>query len=169
MNVVHVFPYTARVLGGHANAIRGFIACQRAKGINAVGIAPKPDAREPEPDWGFPVAEVDSLWDLRWSSVAERFVISPDDSLLHLHGVNRRYAPLLRGLRQAGVPYVLTTHGQLAFQTPWHWLKKFVYLNLVNRDPAKAAGLHALTRFAARRARFLMPGFRGAVLVQGNL
>ena len=39
MNVVHVFPYTPKISGGHSNAIRGFIACQRAKGIHAVGIA----------------------------------------------------------------------------------------------------------------------------------
>jgi glycosyltransferase involved in cell wall biosynthesis len=169
MNVVHVFPYTPRVLGGHSNAIRGFIACQRAKGINAVGIAPKADAAAAETDWGFPFAEVDSLWELRWTIIAERFGISSDKSLVNLHGVSRRYAPLLGDLRRAGVPYVLTSHGQLDFHTPWRCLKKFVYLNLVNRDPGRAAGFQFLSRITVRRARFLLPSFRGAVLVQGNL
>lgn len=169
MNVVHVFPYTVRVPGGHSNAIREFIACQRRIGINAVGISPKGDAGAAEADWDFPLAEVDSLWKLRWASIANRFALVPWDSLLNLHGVNRRYAPLLDDLRQAGVPYVVTSHGQLGFQTPWRWLKKFLYLNLVNRDPGKAAGLQALTRLAARRARLLLPRFRGAILVQGNL
>ncbi len=134
-----------------------------------MGIAPKADAGAGGPDWHFPLVEVESVWDLRWASIAERFVITPGDSLLNLHGINRRYAPLLEDLRRTGVPYVLTSHGQLSFQTPWRWVKKFIYLNLVNRDPGKAAGLQALTRFAARRARFLLPGFRGAMLVQGNL
>jgi glycosyltransferase involved in cell wall biosynthesis len=169
VNVVHVFPYTPTVAGGHANAIRGFIACQRAKQINAVAIAPKPDAPVAETSWEFPFSEVDSLWDLRWAGIAERFGIGSGDSLLHLHSVNRRYAPLLADLRRARVPYAMTSHGQLGFQTPWRWLQKFVYLGLVNRGPSQAAGLHLLTRFAARRMRFLLPGFQGVKMVQGNL
>jgi glycosyltransferase involved in cell wall biosynthesis len=169
VNVVHVFPYSARILGGHANAIRGFIACQRAKQINAVGVSPKPDAPAADTTWEFPLAEVDSLWSLRWADIAERFGIAPGNSLLNLHTVDRRYAPLLGDLRRAGVPHVLTSHGQLGFQNAWRWLKKFVYLHCVNRGPIKAAGLHVLSRFAARRMRLLLPGFQGIKLVQGNL
>jgi glycosyltransferase involved in cell wall biosynthesis len=157
------------VAGGHANAIRSFIACQRAKQINAVALAPKPDAPAAETSWEFPLAEVDSLWDLRWASIAEQFGIGSGDSLLNLHSVNRQYAPLLADLRRARVPYVMTSHGQLGFQTPWRWLKKFVYLHLVNRGPIHAAGLHLLTRFAARRMSYLLPGFQGVKLIQGNL
>jgi poly(glycerol-phosphate) alpha-glucosyltransferase len=157
------------VAGGHANAIRSFIACQRAKQINAVAIAPKPDAPAAATSWEFPLAEVDSLWDLRWSNIAERFGIAYGNSLLHLHSVNRRYAPLLADLRRARVPYVMTSHGQLGFQNPWRWLQKFVYLHLVNRDPIHASGLHLLTRFAERRMRFLFPGFQKPTMVQGNL
>ena len=155
--------------GGHSNAIRGFIACQRAKQINAVGISPKPDSPAAEKSWEFPLAEVDSLWSLRWAGIAEQFGIAASNSLLHLHSVNRRYAPLLADLRRAGVPYVMTSHGQLGFQNAWRWLYKFVYLNLINRGPIRADGLHLLTKFAAHRMRFLLPGFRGAKMVQGNL
>jgi glycosyltransferase involved in cell wall biosynthesis len=169
VNVVHVFPYTPRTPGGHSNAIRSFIACQRAKRINAVGISPKPDAPAPETDWEFPLAEVDSLWDLRWADIADRFGIASGNSLLNLHTVNRRYAPLLADLRRAGVPCVLTSHGQLSFQTPWRWLKKFVYLHCVNRGPLHAAGLHFLTRFAQQKVKLLLPAYRGLKLVQGNL
>ena len=169
MNIVHVFPYSARVSGGHSNAIRSFIACQRAKGINAVGISPKPDERAVEVDWGFPLAEVDSIWTLGWESVAERFGLRVGKSLLHLHSVDRRYTPWLGDLRRAGVPYVLTSHGQLSYRSAWGWLKKFVYLNLVDRGPTRAAGLQVLTKLAVRHARCLLPGFRGATLVQGNL
>src|ERR1035441_9328819 len=135
MNVVHVFPYSAKVPGGHSNAIRSFIACQRAAGLNAVGIATEAEAELAKLTCEFPYAEVGSLWGLRW----------------------------------VGVPYIVTSHGQLSFQTPWRWLKKFVYLNLVNRGPLRAAGLHALTKFAAQRAKYLLPTFHGDVLVQGNL
>ena len=169
MNVVHLFPYSARVPGGHSNAIQGFITCQRANGINAVGISPKPEEGTAETSWQFPLAEVDSLWDLRWATIAERFRIAPGSSVINLHSVNRRFGPLLRDLRRAGVPYVQTSHGQLGFQNAWRWLKKFVYLNLVNRDPFRATGLHLLSRFSVHRVDFLMPGYRGAKLVQGNL
>ena len=169
MNVVHLFPYTPRTSGGHTNAIRGFIACQRARQINAVGLAPKPEAGAEETNWEFPLVEVDSIWNLRWAAIAERFAIGSGNSLLNLHNVTRLYAPLLADLRRAGVPYVQTSHGQLGFQTTWRWLKKFVYLHWVNRGPINAAGLHVLTRFAAQRVRLLLPGYRGLKLVQGNL
>src|SRR5439155_2902057 len=80
-----------------------------------------------------------------------------------------RFAPLMKDLRRAGVPYVLTEQGQLAFQNPARWLKKFVYLNFFDRGPRKAAGLHVLTRLVGSRLKFLVPGYRGQILVQGNL
>ena len=155
--------------GGHSNAIRGFIACQRAKGINAVALSPKAEGGGAETSWEFPLAEVDCLWTLRWPTMADHFKIAASSSLLNFHSVNRRFAPLLADLRRAGVPYVLTSHGQLDFQSPWRWLKKFIYLNFVNRGPINAAGLHLLTQFAARRVNLLLPGYCGPKLVQGNL
>ena len=134
-----------------------------------MGVAPKADADTAETSWGFPLVEVDSLWKLRWGTIAERFTITPGSSLLNFHSVNRKFAPLLADLRRAGVRYVLTSHGQLSFHSAWHWLKKAAYLNFVNRGPMKAAGLHALTIFAARRMRFLLPGYKGIKLIQGNL
>jgi glycosyltransferase involved in cell wall biosynthesis len=169
MNVVHVFPYTARISGGHSNAARGFIACQRAKGLNAVGIAPRADDLSAEPDWGFPLAEVGSLWELRWKTIAERFGITASDSLLNFYSINYRFGPLLADLRRAGVPYVLTEQGQLAFQNAARWLKKFAYLNCLDWGPRRAAGLHVLTRKVADGLKYLVPGYRGRVLVQGNL
>jgi hypothetical protein len=64
---------------------------------------------------------------------------------------------------------VLTSHGQLGFQSPRHWLKKFVYLNFVNRGPIHAAGMHVLSHLAARQVKLLLPGYSRAQLVQGNL
>jgi glycosyltransferase involved in cell wall biosynthesis len=157
------------VSGGHSNAIRSFISCQRAKGINAVALSPMSDAATAETSWEFPVAEIDSLWNLRWATIAERLQLASGNSLLHLHSVNRRYTPLLQEVRRAGVPDVLTSHGQLGFQTPWRWLKKFIYLNVVNRGPIRAAGLHFLSRFAARRVNYLLMGYRGPRMIQGNL
>ncbi len=134
-----------------------------------MGIAPNADAGAAESGGDFPLAEVDSLWTLRWASVAERFGLTPGDSLFNLHSVNRRYAPLLGDLHRAGVPYVLTSHGQLNFRSALHGFKKFVYLNFVNRDLRKAAGLHILTTTAERRLNLLMPGYSGLRLIQGNL
>ena len=169
MNVVHVFPYTPKISGGHSNAIRGFIACQRAKGIDAVGIAPQADELTTQQDWGFPLAEVDSLWELRWKSIAERFGIPVGNSLLNFYSINYRFAALLKDLRRAGVPYVLTEQGQLAFQNAGRWLKKFIYLSCFDWGPRRADGLHVLTRKVAEGLKYLVPGYRGRVLVQGNL
>ena len=86
---IHLFPYSPQVSGGHSNAIRSFIACQRAKAINAVAIAPKPDPGTGQTSWDFPLAEVDALWGLRWVDIAERFRITPGGSLVHLHRLFR--------------------------------------------------------------------------------
>src|ERR1035438_10341315 len=103
VNVVHVFPYTPRVSGGHSNAIRSFIACQRAKEINAVGIAPKADEDAAETSWEFPLIEVDSLWNLHWETIAEQFAIAPGSSLINFHSVNRRFSPLVADLLGNGL------------------------------------------------------------------
>lgn len=169
MNVVHVFPYSARVSGGHANAIRSFIACQRAKGINAVGIAPLPDTETTHSSLVFPLVEVDSLWPLRWEAIAQRFQIEAGKSLLHFHSVDRKFTPWLSDLRRTKVPYVFTSHGQLDFQNAGHWFKKFLYLNIVDRSLRNAAGLHLLTGHASRRLKYLVPGYAGRELVQGHL
>jgi glycosyltransferase involved in cell wall biosynthesis len=169
MNVVHVFPYTPTISGGHSNAIRGFISCQLAKGINAVGIAPKASNLSVEQDWGFPLVEVDSLWELRWKTIAEQFGLKAGDSLLNFYSIHYRFTPFLKDLRHAGVPYVLNEQGQLAFQNVARWLKKFIYLNCLDWGPRRAAGLHVLTRKVAEGLKYLVPGYRGRVLVQGNL
>ena len=165
MNVVHVFPYSASVSGGHSNAIRAFITSQRQAGINAVGLSPKPDAPGATTPFDFPLVEVDSLWELRWETIATRFGIEANQTILNFHSVNRRFAPLFRDLQRAGVPYVLTSHGQLGVQTLSRWLQKFTYLNLVNRGLYKAAGLQFLTTHAASQLKYLLPGFQGASLV----
>jgi glycosyltransferase involved in cell wall biosynthesis len=169
VNVVHVFPYSASVSGGHSNAIRAFIGSQRQAGINAVAISPKPDDPAAATVFDFPLVEVDSLWGLRWETIATRFGIAAGQSLLNFHSVNRRFNPLFRDLRQAGVPYVLTSHGQLGIQNASRWLQKFVYLNLVNRGLRHADGLHFLTTHAASQLKFVMPGYQGVSFVQGNL
>ena len=169
MNVVHVFPYSPRMSGGHSNAIRSFIACQKAKGIRVAGIAPKADGGAAETNWEFPLVEVDSLWQLRWAAIADQFAIAPGNSLLNFHSVNYRFAPLQSDLRRAGIPYVLTSHGQLNFRSALHGFRKCVYLNFVDRGPRKAAGLHMLTTLADRRLNLLMPGYSGLRLIQGNV
>jgi len=169
VNVIHLFPYSPVVSGGHSNAIRSFIACQKAKGINVVAIAPKAEGGATETNWEFPLVEVDSLWNLRWAAIADRFAIAPGDSLLNFHSVNYRFAPLQSDLRRAGIPYVLTSHGQLNFRSALHGFRKFVYLNFVDRGPRKAAGLHILTTLADRRLNLLMPGYSGLRLIQGNV
>jgi glycosyltransferase involved in cell wall biosynthesis len=72
-------------------------------------------------------------------------------------------------LQRAGIPYVFTGHGQFSFKNPLHGLKKFAYLNCWDRGPRKADGLHFLAKQTERRATLLLPGYRGARLVLGNL
>src|SRR5690606_7076599 len=72
--------------------------------------------------------EVDLLWNLRWRDIAEQFGIERENTLIHFHSVNHRFSSLIKDLRQQGLPYVVTSHGQLTFRNSLHWVKKFVYL-----------------------------------------
>lgn len=169
MNVIHIFPYSAHMSGGHSNAIRAFIESQKLAGINAVAISPFAGSAVSVTVLDFPVFEVDSLWSLRWESIAERFGIRPGESIVNFHSINRRFAPLMADLRKNGVPYVFTSHGQFGIQTFARWIKKFVYLNLVNRGVRRTSGVQVLTTASFNRLKYILPGYRGNVLVQGNL
>jgi glycosyltransferase involved in cell wall biosynthesis len=89
--------------------------------------------------------------------------------VFHFHGLAPWSDRLANDLKQAGRPYVFTSHGQLHFHGPVHGLKKFVYLNLANAFIRDAAGLHFLTRYEKERSRFILPRWRKPVLVQPNL
>jgi len=169
VNVVHVFPYSPRISGGHSNAIRAFIESQKLAGVQAMAVAPKFDGPPSDAKFSFPLMEVDSLWTLRWETIARQFGLAAEETVFNFHSVNHRLAPFQRDLKQAGVPYVLTSHGQLGIQTFARWLKKFVYLSLVDHGPRHAAGLHVLTSVVANQLKFVLPGYRGSVLIQGNL
>ncbi len=169
LNVVHVFPYSPRVSGGHSNAIRSFIDCQRANGLNAVGVAVQAANAPAVADFGFPLYEGDSFSNLSWETIARQFAMARGHSLVHFHNVTRAYAPLINDLRRAGIPYVFTGHGQFSFKNGFHGLEKFLYLNCWDRGPRRADGLHFLARHTERRADFLLPGYRGVRLVLGNL
>lgn len=169
LNVVHVFPYPPRISGGHSNAIRSFIECQRENGINAVGIGPKAAGDHEAADLGFPLREVDSVSRLRWETIASQFGILAGSTVIHFHNVTRDYAPLMKDLQRRGIPYVFTGHGQFSFRNALHWFKKFVYLHLVDSGSRRAAGLHFLTKSVEGRSHFLLPGFSGVRMVLGNL
>ncbi len=104
VSVVHLFPYSPALSGGHSNAIRSFIACQQAQGIHAVAVAPKPLEGAVAANWEFPLLEVDSLWHLRYAAIAEQFALAPGSTLLNFHSVNHRLAPLQSDLRRRGIP-----------------------------------------------------------------
>jgi glycosyltransferase involved in cell wall biosynthesis len=90
-------------------------------------------------------------------------------TVFHLHGLAPWADQIARALDKKSVPYVFTSHGQLHFHGRIHALKKFVYLNCVNRFIRAAAGLHFLTRREQERSRFILPRWRRPVLIQPNL
>jgi len=169
LNVAHVFPYSPQVSGGHSNAIRSFIECQRANGINAVGVVEQSAKAPSDVELGFPLYEVDSIAKLEWGALAKHFSLAAGNSVVHFHHVTRAYAPLIQDLQRVGIPYVFTGHGQFSFRSPLHWLKKFIYLQSQRRGPRQAGGLHFLAKRTEQWARFLLPAFKGTKLVLGNL
>lgn len=168
MNVVHIFPYSPMVSGGHSNAIIGFIRAQMHLEMKVVAIAPTLNSACPSetPSFPFALEEFDDLKAFDWDWIALRFGFEPVDTVIHIHTIHPCLANLLRSLQIQKVPYVVTSHGQLHFRNLMHWAKKFIYLNLLNRDFRKAAAIHFLTGDACRRSRWLLPMYCGQRFVQ---
>jgi len=90
-------------------------------------------------------------------------------TVFHFHGLSPWTDKVARRLKEKSLPYVFTSHGQLHFHGPVHWLKKFVYLNALNSFIRDAGGLHFLTRRERDRSKFILPLWRKPVLIQPNL
>jgi glycosyltransferase involved in cell wall biosynthesis len=169
--VIHVFPYSARLSGGHSNAILAFIEGQLRYGMDVRAISPC-DKNIP-PDQGtriqqLPVREMDFDAPGFWPAAMESAAGCPHP-LFHFHGTVRSFLRPARNLAKAGIPYVVSSHGQLSFRSTVHWFTKFVYLNFVTRFVRNAGGLHFLTERASLRCRYLLPFWRRPVLVHPNV
>lgn len=163
MQILQVFPYSARAPGGHSNAIREFIHCQKAAGLSVSALSP----------WtGETFANAQALpEDTREISYADLSEVLKDiehqsggrPMIVHLHAIDRFHTDLAREVTKRGMRVVLTSHGQLNFRSGLHALQKFLYLTLCETPVNHACGLHVLTERERRRLRFLAPTYRGTV------
>ena len=169
--VVHVFPDSARLSCGPCNAILAIMESQQNHGMDVKGISPVDHnipAAQCQRIEHLPIREVDfGAADFASTALAAR--AEGRGAIFHFHGIASRTNQLARKLKQAGIPYVFTSHGQLLYHGFTHGLKKFIYLNLVSRFIRDAGGLHFLTQREADRARYLLPTWRGPLLVHHNL
>jgi glycosyltransferase involved in cell wall biosynthesis len=169
--VVHVFPDSARLSSGPCNAILAIMESQLSHGMDVRGISPvdnKIPAAQRQPIEHLPIREVD-FRAADFSSIAMAAKAEDRGSIFHFQGIAPITNRLGRKLKQAGIPYVFTSQGQLHYYGLIHGLKKFIYLNLVSRFIRDAGGLQFCTQREADRARLLLPVWRGPVLVHHNL
>ena len=169
--VVHVFPDSARLSSGPCNAILAIMESQLSHGMDVRGISPvdnKIPAAQRQPIEHLPIREVD-FGAADFSSTAMAAKAEDRDSIFHFQGIAPKTNQLARKLKQAGIPYVFTSQGQLHYYGLIHGMKKFIYLNLVSRFIRDAGGLQFCTQREADRARLLLPVWRGPVLVHHNL
>ncbi|MES2474547.1 MAG: glycosyltransferase family 4 protein [Verrucomicrobiota bacterium] len=163
--VVHLFPYSARMPGGHSNAIREFIDCQRAAGIDSFGLSPTTDeifsnAVEPGLHCGeIPFENPTQVF----AEISNRCTSKGD--ILHLHAISPLTTSIARLARSYGIKVVLTSHGQLNASGFLHFAKKTIYLALHPSPVRHAHGIHVLTQCEKHRLRFMLPWFRGKVTV----
>jgi glycosyltransferase involved in cell wall biosynthesis len=135
------------------------------------GISPVDNtipAAQRQPIEHLPISEVD-FGAADFSSTAMAASAEGRDSIFHFQGIAPRTNRLAQKLKQAGIPYVFTSQGQLLYRGFVHGLKKFIYLNLLSRFIRDAGGLHYCTQKEADRARYLLPAWRKPVLVHHNL
>ncbi len=169
--VVHVFPDSARVSCGPCNAILAIMESQRSHGMDITGLSPIDNdipAAQRQPIEHLPIREVDyGAADFPATAMTAR--AAGKGAVFHFQGIAPKTNRLARKLKEAGIPYVFTSQGHLLCHGSVHWLKKFVYLNLVSPFIRNAGGLQFCTQREANRARYLLPTWRGPVLVHHNL
>lgn len=163
MRILHVFPYSARAPGGHSNAIREFMDCQRRAGLSVSALSPETEEKfanaralpqdteeVPYPDLSEVLAAIDRQGGGR-------------PMIVHLHAIDSFHTDLARRVKETGNRVVLTSHGQLNFRSGFHALRKFFYLTFCETPVRHASGIQVLTEKERQRLRFLIPFFRGAV------
>lgn len=162
---IHVFPYCHKVSGGHSNAIRAFIQCEREMGLDSRMICPDCDPQPLEETitaQGILTRKIDK---------EESPVLLPVDSkslVFHLHGIVPNSTRCRKILGRLSIPYVFTSHGTLYCRDALHFLKKFTYLNFVDPIITYADGVHFLTNKMLRQFPYVMPFWQGETVVAPN-
>lgn len=171
VRIVHVFPHSARLSGGHTNAIHAFMQGQAQQGIDVRGLSPLPTDLPPELE--IPIdSQVVSEFDFASPGLARaalELVEGRRRPLFHFHGCPPPFLRLGRTLAKAGIPYVVTSQGQLHYRTFVHWAKKAAYVNLGTPFFRAASGLHFVTQRERLRCKRLLPFWKKPVLVQQNV
>jgi glycosyltransferase involved in cell wall biosynthesis len=165
MKIIHIFPYSARASGGHSNAIVEFIACQRATGLDVIGLSPLPP--EDIHNGTLPAAGVREM-DFTDPTFVNAEIIRIADhqpAVMHVHAVNRFTGRLVEYARKAGLAVVLTSHGQLNFRNALHAVEKLFYLSFISPQVRHSDGIHVLTQKARQRLRLIIPGYKGLISV----
>lgn len=169
--VVHLFPFSARLSGGHTNAIIAFMESQLQYGIDIRGLSPLGKNIPPEQSRRIehlPIREMD-FDAANFCATAMDSVTGCQHPVFHFTGITRPFVQLARSLEKAAIPYVFSSQGQLHYRGMIHWLKKFMYLNFAIPFVRNAGGLHFTTRRESTRCKYLLPLWRGPVLVHHNV
>jgi glycosyltransferase involved in cell wall biosynthesis len=165
MKVIHIFPYSARISGGHSNAIRGFIDCQRSSGIDASGISP---LSEETPTEGTNIGEW--IQEVPFDSISNvlakiKELTEEAPCIIHLHTIDPFSTQLAAVARGCNLKITLTSHGQLNCRSIIHGLKKSIYLAAYPSPLRHASSIHVLTYRERKRLRWMLPWFRGHISV----
>ena len=166
--VVHVFPYSAQLPGGHRNAIISIMEGQIQQGINVQGIFPSGEVASPaqKPSLNhLPIYELDFSAPHLYRSALE-LARDCQNLIFHFHGFTFQYVRWARELAKQRIRYVITSHGQLHYRNWLHGLKKFAYVNFGMAFFRNANGLHFLTQREADRCKYLLPLWHQHRLVQ---
>jgi len=171
LGVVHIFPNSAREVSGPSSAIIAFMESQLLQGLEVRALSPIPTDLPENQSRGIghlPIQEIEANLEA-YINAAREIRQGRARIVFHFHGISRLEEGLAAELKGAGVPYGFTSHGQLLAHGLVHGLKKFIYLNFASSFIRRASGLHLLTRRERERLRYLLPGWRGNMLVHPNL
>jgi glycosyltransferase involved in cell wall biosynthesis len=172
LKIVHVLADSARYSTGPTNAIRSIMQSQILAGLDVVGISPINNSIPSEQLLSikdFPIFEVDYYNPNQFSATAKSFFDKNFKTIFHFHGIEPKTNAVAKLVKRQSFSYVFTSQGHLLFHGVVHYIKKLIYLNFLTTFISRASGLHFCTQREADRARFLIPRWRGELLIQPNI
>jgi glycosyltransferase involved in cell wall biosynthesis len=151
---LHVFPYSYRLSGGHSNSIIAFLRAQQLAGMQVAGISPMLQAGQTSD------REIHDIECVEVACMGDEIKIRavPGQTVFVFYQLGREVREWSRQILALGSEFMLSSGGMLNYRGPVHFIKKFVYLNLLAGNLVRScSAFHFLTAREAARARFLLP------------
>lgn len=158
----------------YSSVLRAFDESQVSSGNQALAIRSKSDSLQLKtsssiPQLSCPVKYLD-YERVDWQQEVSDIVSEAQGKVVfHLYQIGGYTHTLSQALKKFSVQYVYNSQGELSYRSFVNFVKKFSYFNFVNPYIRNASVLHLLTQREKDRLKYLIPYWKGHILVLPNI